>query len=346
MIKLHLALILNIILAFFTLLALISPFISPHHFWFFGFLGYGIPLLLPINFGFIIWWLFRKSNFAFISTAMLLAGGVYLKSTFGFRFDTGELKTHDIEVLSYNVRYFNTGNNATFKDENGLLQMVSHISQLNSDILCFQEFYNNNHSSFSNTKAHFLNNGYRNFQFGDINISNKNNAGLAIFSRFPLVKKGSVNFSHNTGNKAIFADLKIGNDTIRIYNVHFQSLNLSSDPDLYQIFVQLKEGFSTRPLEVDDLTDHVRTSPHPAILCGDFNDLPFSYTYQQFRRFLKNSFEKAGSGIGATYHGKIPFIRIDNQFSSKAVIILEHRVLTDFRHTDHFPVLVRYKLPL
>ena len=223
-----------------------SPFISPSYSWLFGFLGYSIPLLLLINSFFIIWWLFKKSKLAFISAALLLAGGIYFNNVFSFQLGQGQSPPHDMEVLGYNVRYFNTGNNALYKDEKGLLQMIDHISQLNSDVLCFQEFYNNNSSSFANTKAHFINTGYKDFQLGDINISNQNNAGLAIFSRFPIVKKGSVNFGQDTGNKAIFSDLAIKDDTIRIYNVHFKSLNLSGNPGFYQLFVQLKNGFSTR----------------------------------------------------------------------------------------------------
>lgn len=346
MTKLQFILVLNILLAFFTLLALLSPFISPHYFWVFGFLGYSIPLAVVLNAGFIILWLINKSRFAIISIVLLLSSGIYLKSVVGFHSNSPGMKSDDLKVLSYNVRYFNTGNSAPQKNEIGLLQMIDHLSQLKGDILCFQEFYNNNRSSFANTKFHFLKEGYKNFHFGDINISNKNNAGLATFSRFPIINRGTVNFSTDTGNKAIFSDLLINNDTVRIYNVHFQSLSLSENSGFYQLFMQMKYGFRNRPLEVDDLIDHMRLSRYPAILCGDFNDLPFSYTYQRFDGFLQNSFEKAGSGFGSTYNGKVPFIRIDNQFSDPDFTILSHRVLTDFMYTDHFPVLVVYKLPL
>ncbi|MDN5211584.1 endonuclease/exonuclease/phosphatase family protein [Fulvivirgaceae bacterium BMA12] len=337
---------LNIVLAILTALALLSPFISPGIFWLFGFLSYGIPLMLFINAGFATWWIFKKSKYALISLVLLLTGGIYLNRVFVFHQNSNGAGHRDLKVLSYNVRYFNAGQDSRRKSEAGLSQMVGEISQLQSHIMCFQEFYNNDRSSFANTKDYFLKKGYKNFQFGDINIANKNNAGLAIFSRLPMVRKGDVTFGTGHGNKAIFTDLVYDADTIRVYNVHFHSLSLSEDPGLLQLFGQLKYGFSVRPTEVDKLIAHIGAAPYPVILCGDFNDLPFSYTYQQFNGFLQNSFEKAGQGFGWTYNGKIPFVRIDNQFSDLRFTVSDHKVLKDFSYTDHFPILVAYKFPL
>jgi len=52
--------------------------------------------------------------------------------------------------------------------------------------------------------------------------------GQAIFSKFPIVKSGSIEFP-NTANNAIYADIVKGSDTIRIYNVHLQSLRIAAN---------------------------------------------------------------------------------------------------------------------
>ncbi len=53
------------------------------------------------------------------------------------------------------------------------------------------------------------------------------------------------------------------------------------------------------------------SSPFPILVCGDFNDLPNSYAYQKIAKGLEDSFLKKGNGIGSTFIGKIPFLRID-----------------------------------
>jgi endonuclease/exonuclease/phosphatase family metal-dependent hydrolase len=52
-------------------------------------------------------------------------------------------------------------------------------------------------------------------------------------------------------------------------------------------------------------------------VCGDFNDTPLSYTYQQFNSTLTDAFRNCGRGIGPTYVGRIPAGRIDYIFHSE-----------------------------
>src|SRR5690606_25860510 len=50
--------------------------------------------------------------------------------------------------------------------------------------------------------------------------------GLAIFSKYPIVNKGSIKFGALTQNHGMFADLKMGEDTVRVYNFHLQSMSI------------------------------------------------------------------------------------------------------------------------
>ncbi|HEX8532431.1 MAG TPA: endonuclease/exonuclease/phosphatase family protein, partial [Cytophagales bacterium] len=87
----------------------------------------------------------------------------------------------------------------------------------------------------------------------------------------------------------------------------------------------------------------VRESPHKVILCGDFNDIPYSYTYQRMRRQLRNAFEDAGSGFGFTLNDdKLFFLRIDNQFYDKALNVHDFQTHRDVTYSDHFPISATY----
>ena len=49
------------------------------------------------------------------------------------------------------------------------------------------------------------------------------------------------------------------------------------------------------------------------------NDTPISYAYNEFNRLYVDAFTKSGFGIGGTYIGKIPFLRIDYIWHDKTL---------------------------
>ena len=93
------------------------------------------------------------------------------------------------------------------------------------------------------------------------------------------------------------------------------------------------------------MTSFIETSPYPVICAGDFNDMPYSYSYQFMKRTLKNAFEEVGTGLGFTYNGNtLRVLRIDNQFYSPGVSAEQFETLTQIKFTDHFPVRGLYSL--
>jgi endonuclease/exonuclease/phosphatase family metal-dependent hydrolase len=73
-------------------------------------------------------------------------------------------------------------------------------------------------------------------------------------------------------------------------------------------------------------------------VCGDFNDTPNSYTYHQIAKNLNDAFQEAGSGIGTTYIGAIPFLRIDYiLYSPEFFTPLFFRIIPK-KLSDHFPI--------
>ena len=116
-------------------------------------------------------------------------------------------------------------------------------------------------------------------------------------------------------------------DTIRVYNIHLASnwfsqtdYSFMQNPTLeteelkknvLSIGERLKNSFAKRAEQVHAIKTHINKSPYPVILCGDFNDTPNSYAYQQLARGLKDAFVEKGLGIGRSYNGKFPSLRID-----------------------------------
>ncbi|MBK6641784.1 MAG: hypothetical protein IPG39_11360 [Bacteroidetes bacterium] len=77
------------------------------------------------------------------------------------------------------------------------------------------------------------------------------------------------------------------------------------------ILKRLKKAFIKRAAQADMISKHIGTSPYPVIVCGDFNDTSLSYTYKTISAGLLDAFRESGSGMGSTYTGPIPGLRID-----------------------------------
>lgn len=60
-------------------------------------------------------------------------------------------------------------------------------------------------------------------------IQGKNiETGQAIFSKYKIINQGTIAFPESD-NLVIFADVKKGKDTLRVYNIHLQSVKISPD---------------------------------------------------------------------------------------------------------------------
>lgn len=340
-----------------SVLAYLSPIISPASLWIAGFLSLIIPILLLINISLLFLFLIRLNALFLLHLGLLIAGYPYLASSFSYNPEVISETTADvhnpISVLSYNVRVFNTYAYLQNKNTPGK-SMIHWLLEDKSDIKCLQEFYNDSKSDVFNTTEQITDK--KNYHaVVKPTFVNRIGAqfGLAIFSRFPVVKSGEVNLDDIPQQHAIFADIDTGQDTIRVYNIHLQSMSI--DENKIDDFEQAKEnyidiakklrfGFVERAKQVDHLVTHILQSPYPVIVCGDFNDIPYSYTYLTLSKYLNNAFEEAGHGFGFSYNGKLFFLRIDNQFYSERLNATKYNIHREVPFSDHFPIRTIYTL--
>ena len=95
-----------------------------------------------------------------------------------------------------------------------------------------------------------------------------------------------------------------------------------------------------REEQAEVLASHLRKSPYPVILCGDLNDVPQSFVYHQVAFGLQDAFQTAGKGLGVTYAGPVPGLRIDVILASPSVHVEDCRIgRREF--SDHLPVVAR-----
>ena len=268
-----------------------------------------------------------------------------------------------VSLLSANVRIFNVYSELREPGDASSKNFIRWLATSPADVLCLQEYYNEPGGSPEGGKIFrseaALGRGSGRHSFVSTSLTNRIGAefGLAIFSRYPIVRRGTIPFGKLTQNHAMWADLARATDTIRVFNVHFQSMSMAESdiatatesrtglrqkaPNLLRRF---RNGAVARGLQVDTVLARVLRSPYPVLLAGDFNDLPYSYTYDQLADHLQNAWATAGLGIGATYHGQLPFLRIDQQFAGPQWRVLGCRVHQEIKWSDHYPLEALYQL--
>ena len=353
---------LNAFAALALILAYFAPYVSPAKFWPIAFFGLAYPIILFVNILFVFYWMLRMRYFFLISLVLIFAGykqfGNMLQYNRQSPVDTVNEST--IKVLSYNVRVFDLYNYGPswqhqFENRNSIFNF---LTENDFDIIFFQEFVHDKSGKFKtqDTLPTFLraSNFHSEFTRSSRNI---NFFGLATYTAYPIVNKGNILFETHGGNLGIFTDVIIEGDTVRLYNLHLESIGLSHEDHIFvenmaniippenetfriagrRILSRVKVAFGRRALQVQRVTEHLSESPYPVILGGDFNDTPSSYVYRQFRRKLTDAFRRRGRGLGQTYIGMIPGFRIDYLMHSKDFETLQYHTGSQ-EYSDHYPI--------
>jgi endonuclease/exonuclease/phosphatase family metal-dependent hydrolase len=355
-------LLLNIVGALFLLLSYLAPLVSPAKFWPLAFIGLAYPFILIVNIGFILYWVLRLRYHFLISLIVILIG--FKQFSYLFQINSNVTKTPKnevtIKVLSYNVRVFDLYNYGPkwehrFENRNNIFK---YLEENDFDIIMFQEFVHDKSKKFKtqDTLSSILRAKHFHSEFTrssrDVNFF-----GMSTFSVYPIVNKGKVLFSTHGGNLCIYTDVLIDKDTVRIYNVHLESIGLGSEDHIFvenminivpsdnedvrvagrRILSRMKYAYGRRALQVEKMSEHIKQCPYPIILGGDFNDTPSSYVYRQFRKLLTDSFTKRGLGLGQTYVGMVPGFRIDYIMHGDEFETLQYHTGKE-EYSDHYPI--------
>jgi endonuclease/exonuclease/phosphatase family metal-dependent hydrolase len=349
----------NIINSLLLIGAYFGALISPNSLGYLSFLGLAYPILLLISFLFILLWVFFKRKLILISLLTIAIGWNHLHHYYAINWVQNDLG-ESVKIMSYNVRIFNLYDKENrISNRNDIFEF---LKEEDNDIICFQEFYHQDNSSTFVTKdsmVKLLNTNYYHERYTH-EMSRKRYFGVATFSKYPIVFKGEISFDNDANNFCIYSDIKIGEDTIRVFNAHLGSIRLQSDDYEFfgdevrenypiqkdagqRIVKRLKIAFEKRALQAEKVAKVIERSPYPVIVCVDLNDTPISYAYRQFNKTLNDAFVDAGNGVGQTYIGKLPSNRIDYIFYGdefKTANFTTHQV----NLSDHKPISSHFEI--
>ena len=318
----------NIIVAIALLFASSSSLVDPSQSSLIYLFGLTYPVLLILNILFLLHWLYRLKIHLLLSLIVILMGFSNLQSLFAFSTQKETPKQAEFSIMTFNVRLLNRYN--WFEEDNIDQQIFDYIDEKQPDIVAFQEFINVAKSKlFYIKKMKAL--GYPYFK-RESKPKTGNFFGLITFSKFKISESGPAFQYQTTTGKTIslYTDIKIFDQTIRVYNTHLNSLGFITDDYLFvenigkqtekealqkskSILSKVMVAARKREIEVEAIIDHVATSPFPVIVVGDFNEPPYSFSYPKFTNTLVDPFIKHEFGFGTTFDGisTIPGLRLD-----------------------------------
>ena len=343
--------------AFYTLLIYTLILWVPSGGWVAGFMMMSFPVVVAIHLISVPIWFAVERKKAILPLVMFLAAGLFLSRTYRFKGsgdrDTGAGEKQRFSVMSYNVHVFQKFTDGrTQETRKEIRDMKAWIGNSGADVLCMPEYYDEDESIFD-SGTYLRKKGYRHAAYFHQRKFGKSYWGLAILSKFPIVASRDTVFAAQNG--MVQADIKIGRDTIRVIGLHLYSMTLGLSKLVEQkemdgietesriTLRKMKNGFQRRAEEFAVLQDWIRTSPHPVLVCGDFNEVPYSYIYGKLRKSLKNSFEEKGQGFGFSYNHLPYFIRIDHQFyDDSRLSVHDFTTYSKVKYSDHYPIMGTY----
>ena len=332
-----------------SFLCSLCPLINPSVFVWTAFFGLAFWMIFFANVIILIILIFLKSRRTLLIpiVALLLSiPGIMKSYSFGEKKD--DINT--IKVMTYNVGVFRDYKVKSRSVSDVKKSLVNLIKEQDPDIICLQEsgkWPKNTAMEFSKMIG---------YKYYSADLTN----GNSYFSKFPLE---NVNIFDNKviSKYANIKKVKIDNkNSLYLVNCHFNSFGISSEEieyindtknivkekDIYakSLITKLTNGFKVRTQSTEFLIEKLPDDNLPLIICGDFNDTPLSYTYNQMKNAdLKDAFLTASRGIGKTYCGALPLLRIDYFWYNDYIDIIDYNRIKQTT-SDHYPLLMSFKI--
>lgn len=329
-----------------TLLAYLCPWVNPVDFRWLTFFGTAFPWLLWANVLLTLLWIWRRKRLFIYHLGVIILGWQYVSSFIGFNLNAEKTPEKAVIVASHNLGGLFRGKKVTEESRAEMAANYARFLQENGDpdILCTQE----TSGAFYRLLADKM--GYAH----NFNLKK----GTVILSRFPIEGGGEIPFG-KTANSTLWVDMRVRGKLLRIYNVHLQSNKVTNDTEkvieagelneertweeIGRVLNKVGRATRVRAEQAQHLRTHLEQSPHPVLVCGDFNDTPNSYVYHLVSEGLNDPFRLRGRGFATTFSGVLPMLRIDYLLCEKTFEIHDFRTVHG-NFSDHYPVVVALTL--
>lgn len=335
-----------LVLSVLLVLAYLSAWVNPARVWWFTLAGWFFLPLLVLGVLTLLWAIIRRSRMAGMLLVVLLPAiffvGRYCK------FKAPEEQPAQLTVVSYNVGLFTHADGLPDRLQ-AADAVCGALRETGADILCLQEFYLPNQVDIDR----YLRQQFPGYQAEYYVLTGAQGmAGNVTLSRKPVYAKGKLDFDNST-NLALYTDIGLDSVIVRIYNCHFESYNISipgvvrsaaqgDEEAMESTGKKMRRSIVQRAAQVDLVRQDTEDAPVRSLVVGDFNDTPLSYTYRRLSSGRKDAFTVAGKGLGASFRGTGPMLRIDYLMVPPELEPVAYETLRNQKLSDHYPILARF----
>ena len=338
-------LIITLLMMIFTFVGLFGGSVNPVGNTARSLMVYALPVLIIGNAVLLLYWLImRRWHWALIPFITLLCCIPYIGTLYQFgEPDETVEKQPGLKIATYNVALFG-------REASGFMaqDILSEMKKQKVDICCLQEY-----SDQSGDKKN--SDSYK--EYFPYFVMNHN---MVIYSRYPIVRSKNIPFEM-TNNSAMWVEVKVEDQVIRVYNAHLETTGINSTLHraakvqantgmevegnrlLRALYGNYTIGMMARAGQANVLAMDMRESEVPIIVCGDFNDVPYSYVYNTMLGDKADGFKECGSGYMYTFRGGKKNVRIDYIFHDKVFKGMNY-YKKELTYSDHYPVFMKLEI--
>ena len=338
---------LQVVVSVFTLVGLFGGNVTPVGNTARAMCVYILPILIAANIVLILYWIIRR-KWLFLAIPVLTVACCipYIGTYYQFSLENPQKNTQNgLKIASYNVAMFK-------RETSGFMaqDILAEMRRQKVDILCMQE-YNEISGDQKNSESY-----KEYFPYQQVGRND-----MVIFSRYPITGSKTILFEE-TNNSAMWADVNVNGKEFRVFNVHLETTGINgtlhrASKTMFQQHQEVDKsrlmnaivgnytlGLMFRSGQAITIANEKRESDKPTILCGDFNDVPYSFVYNTVKGDMVDGFKECGAGWMYTYRGmKNKPVRIDYIFHDESIKGLAY-YKTDLTYSDHFPVFMKIAL--
>lgn len=243
----------------------------------------------------------------------------------GFRVGPGRIipgSRADLRVISYNV----DGKSAVVR------KLISRIDSLGVDVVVAVEC-----PGVGSTKDAI-----------PANWVTASHGEICLYSRYPILE---WNTPADPGPRSVArAVLSVGGHVVHLGLVHLVSphaalLTFTGKPEIDGLGPVTRANLHARELDSERAAQFFADDwTTPTIVAGDFNLPVESRIFRRYWSGYSDSFERAGLGLGTTFHDQVYMFRIDHILTRGGVTAVRSWVGPDLG-SDHLPVIADLSFP-
>ena len=339
-----------------TLLAAYGGYINPHKFTlpsiavlFFPYLAM-LTLICALG-----WFIARQYVMGFIGVAVLLSCGPTFTAALPFRFPNNpQNPENSFKLVTFNCLHMEDIKKKDL-DYNRSLSFLIHSE---ADFICLQELYN---FAPPEVPAKY------NAQLDSIceiypYISTQNSREIEFLSKYPF-KQFDVKLPYDISRGSCTAyQTAIEGHELTIINVHLPSYRLSDkEKEIIKqmtssrgakksvrefkgsIYHKMGKAFQERAVVSKVIADYAESVKGDVIICGDFNDVPGSWSYRTFKKSgFEDAYANTSFGHIITYNSHLMFFHIDQVLYRGDLIPLSVKKVR-LNSSDHYPLEAQFE---